>query len=240
MLAGAAVHSEGVRAPAVVGDPVAWTEGADGAPLEAPAFAQAHPGVVAQIGAHLRARAGEGRLSVVELFAGAGTFTGLLAPGNLTYTAVEESRASCEAARRNLQRRGLGHVKVVEADAGAWKIPPKTSLVVLDPPRTGARAVVEALGAAGVGEILYVSCDPATLARDLALLAPRYEVRSLHGFDLFPQTSHLEVVAHLKRQLRGHSPLPPPYPGDPDAPALSRGGAGGAGHDGAGRGLRRS
>jgi 23S rRNA (uracil1939-C5)-methyltransferase len=184
----------------VVGDPTAWTEGADGEPLEAPAFAQAHPGVAAQIGEHLRGLAGQGRPSVVELFAGAGTFTVLLAPGNPSYVAVEESQASCEAARRNLERRGLGHARVQQADASAWKIPPRTSLVILDPPRTGARAVMEALASSSVAEVLYVSCDPATLARDLSILADnRYEVCSLHGYDLFPQTSHLEVVAHLRR-----------------------------------------
>ncbi len=199
-LAGASVWSEGARSPAVVGDPTAWTEGADGEPLEAPAFAQAHPGVAAQIGEHLRGLAGQGRPSVVELFAGAGTFTVLLAPGNPSYVAVEESQASCEAARRNLERRGLGHARVQQADASAWKIPPRTSLVILDPPRTGARAVMEALASSSVAEVLYVSCDPATLARDLSILADnRYEVCSLHGYDLFPQTSHLEVVAHLRR-----------------------------------------
>jgi 23S rRNA (uracil1939-C5)-methyltransferase len=199
-LAGASVLSEGARSPAVVGDPTAWTEGADGEPLEAPAFAQAHPGVAAQIGEHLRRLTGRGRPSVVELFAGAGTFTALLAPGNPSYVAVEESQASCEAARRNLERRGLSHARVQQADASTWKIPPKTSLVILDPPRTGARPVAEGLASSSVAEVLYVSCDPATLARDLSILTEsRYEVRSLHGFDLFPQTSHLEVVAHLKR-----------------------------------------
>jgi 23S rRNA (uracil1939-C5)-methyltransferase len=191
-LAGALVWSEGARSPAVVGDPTAWTEGADGEPLEVPAFAQAHPGVAAQIVEHLRRLVGQGRPSVVELFAGAGTFTVILAPGNPSYVAVEESQGSCEAARRNLERRGLDHVRVQQADASTWKIPPKTSLVILDPPRTGARAVAETLASSSVGEVLYVSCDPATLARDLSILT---ESR----YDLFPQTSHLEVVAHLRR-----------------------------------------
>ncbi|MCS6901236.1 MAG: hypothetical protein RMJ98_16650 [Myxococcales bacterium] len=199
-LAGASVLSEGARSPAVVGDPTAWTEGADGAPLEAPAFAQAHPEVAAQMGKHLRRLVGQGRPSVVELFAGAGTFTVMLAQGNLVYTAVDESRASCKAARRNLARRGLGHVRVQEANGMTWKIPSRTSLVLLDPPRSGARPVAEALANSSVAEILYISCDLATLARDLSILvAGRYNVLSLHGFDLFPQTSHLEVIAHLRR-----------------------------------------
>lgn len=199
-LAGATILSDGAKHPATIGAPVAWTEGADGAQLEAPAFAQAHPGVAAQIGAHLRAVVGQGRPSVVELFAGAGTFTVALAPGNPLYTAVEESASSCQAARRNLKHRGLEHVNVVSGDAETWEIPPKTSIVVLDPPRTGARKAAIALGASRVREVAYVSCDPVTLSRDLrALISGGFRVRSLHGFDLFPHTSHLEVVAHLER-----------------------------------------
>ncbi|MCU0658652.1 MAG: class I SAM-dependent RNA methyltransferase [Polyangiaceae bacterium] len=199
-IAGASVRSEGARAPAVVGDPTAWSRGADGAPLETPDFAQAHPGVVEQIGAHLRRLVGTARGSVVELFAGAGTFTVALAPGNPRYTAEESSPASCGAARRNLAGRGLSWVKVVEARAEEWAVPPRTELVLLDPPRGGARQTCEALASSQVQELLYVSCDPVTLSRDLGvLIGAGWRVRSLHGFDLFPQTSHLEVVAHLAR-----------------------------------------
>jgi 23S rRNA (uracil1939-C5)-methyltransferase len=199
-IAGASVRSEGARAPAVVGDPTVWSRGADGVPLETPDFAQAHPGVVEQIGAHLRRIVGVERGSVVELFAGAGTFTVALAPGNPRYTAVESSPVSCRAARRNLAERGLSWVKVVEARAEDWAVPPRTELVLLDPPRGGARQTCAALASSQVQEVLYVSCDPATLSRDLGVLVGAgWQVRSLHGFDLFPQTSHLEVVAHLAR-----------------------------------------
>jgi 23S rRNA (uracil1939-C5)-methyltransferase len=70
-------------------------------------------------------------------------------------------------------------------------------LVVLNPPRAGLDvAVCDALNAHASGRLIYVSCDPATLARDIARLAA-WEVRSLRCFDLFPQTSHVETVLEL-------------------------------------------
>lgn len=74
-------------------------------------------------------------------------------------------------------------------------------LVVLDPPREGAkRAVVDAVVARDPRRIAYVACDPAALARDLALLAGHgYELRGLRAFDLFPMTHHVECVALLEK-----------------------------------------
>lgn len=199
-LAGASVQVEGARQAAVVGDPTAWVAGPDGLPLEVAGFAQANEAVTLAMATRVCDLVGEGRPSIVELYAGAGTFTVMLAAKNTTYSAVESERSSCEAARRNLARRGLSWVKVIEADASAWAIPPRTSLVVLDPPRTGAREACSALAASRVDEVIYVSCDPSTLSRDLVTLTGAgFAVRSLDAFDMFPQTSHTEVVAHLKR-----------------------------------------
>ena len=74
-------------------------------------------------------------------------------------------------------------------------------MLMLDPPRVGLqRHGAEALAALGARRIVYVSCDPATLARDLkALTVEGYELHSLRGFDLFPQTSHVEALAVLER-----------------------------------------
>jgi 23S rRNA (uracil1939-C5)-methyltransferase len=74
-------------------------------------------------------------------------------------------------------------------------------LVVLDPPRTGAgKAVIRSLVELGARRIRYVSCDPATLARDLApLLAAGYRIEEAHLFDLFPETFHIESVMLLAR-----------------------------------------
>jgi len=77
----------------------------------------------------------------------------------------------------------------------------RPDLVVLDPPRTGAgKHVVRALLELGVPRIRYVSCDPATLARDIVpLVAAGYHVEETHLFDLFPETFHIESVLLLAR-----------------------------------------
>ncbi|HKJ92533.1 MAG TPA: hypothetical protein VJ957_05150, partial [Longimicrobiales bacterium] len=72
-------------------------------------------------------------------------------------------------------------------------------LVILNPPRTGVhRTVPEILLSEPPARLLYVSCDPATLARDLKRLSPGYRVVGVHCYDLFPQTSHVETVVELE------------------------------------------
>jgi 23S rRNA (uracil1939-C5)-methyltransferase len=73
-------------------------------------------------------------------------------------------------------------------------------LVVLNPPRSGVdETVTEALRAEGPPRLIYVSCDPATLARDIGRLSSSYEVVNVRAYDLFPQTAHVEVVVVLER-----------------------------------------
>jgi 23S rRNA (uracil1939-C5)-methyltransferase len=83
-------------------------------------------------------------------------------------------------------------------DVMAWELP--SDLVVLNPPRRGVgKAVVQALLKDRPARIVYVSCDPATLARDLKALSSRFEVTAIRGFDMFPQTAHVETVVTLDR-----------------------------------------
>jgi 23S rRNA (uracil1939-C5)-methyltransferase len=188
-----------VRRPATFGDPTPWMTGADGAPLElAPGgFSQPHAEINAALGRRVGALAA-GAKRVVELYAGAGNLTVMLAPGRESVRAVESDEAACEAARRNLRARSL-EGKITCADASTFDIP-TADLVVLDPPRTGAREVVERLVAHPVARVVYVSCDRATLARDLALLDARYAVKSVDVFEMFPHTSHAETVVALERR----------------------------------------
>jgi 23S rRNA (uracil1939-C5)-methyltransferase len=137
--------------------------------------------------------------SVLELYAGAGNFTVLLARAFTRVLAVESNAAACEAARANLASRGLT-AKVTCADADELPIPPRTDVVVLDPPRRGARKVCEALAASSARAIVYVSCDAPTLGRDLASLEPRFDLVALESFAMFPGTSHSETIAHLRRK----------------------------------------
>ena len=222
-LAGARVTAGETRIPAKIGDPAPWILGGDGAPLQLAAggFGQASDAGNAALAARVAELAriacttrGEPReLRVLELYAGAGNFTVLLAPlASTKVTAVESEREACEAARANLAARELGsRAKVVEADASAYALPPQTHLVVLDPPRTGAREACARIAASSVKHVLYVSCDTQTLARDLALLASSqtpapFVPRAVEAFELFPQTSHAEAIVHLERAGRGERP----------------------------------
>ncbi len=205
--AGARVFSGNVSRPAILGDPTPWMRGADGEPLRlAPGgFAQASESANQAIGRRLAAVFGElapkdgTPLRVVELYAGAGNFTAVLARLSPQLSAVESSREACDAARANLEARGL-RARVVEADAESYAWSPSTNLLVLDPPRSGARAVAQRLAERPVRYVLYVSCDPATLGRDLALLENAYALASVETFEMFPQTSHVETLVRLERR----------------------------------------
>jgi 23S rRNA (uracil1939-C5)-methyltransferase len=111
------------------------------------------------------------------------------------------------AARANVASRTLS-ARVVEADANAYPIPKSAKLVVLDPPREGARAVATALAARAakqrVPAIVYVSCDPPTLARDVRTLTDAgYVIQAAETFEMFPQTSHVETVVVLAHPRTG-------------------------------------
>ena len=93
--------------------------------------------------------------------------------------------------------------KLVVADADAFPIPRKTEVVVLDPPRGGARGAIAAIAGARVRQVVYVSCEPSALARDARELgAAGYRLTALDTVELFPQTSHVEVGAVFLLQER--------------------------------------
>ena len=142
VLAGARATLENARRPAVIGDPTPWMRGADGAPLQlAPGgFGQASEAMNAALAAHVADRVGALEAdAAVELYAGAGNLSVILAPRVRALVAVESSREACDAARANLRARGLD-ARVVEADAETYAWSPRTRLVVLDPPRGGRPA----------------------------------------------------------------------------------------------------
>jgi 23S rRNA (uracil1939-C5)-methyltransferase len=208
--AGARVTIGDAARPATVGDPTPWMTGADGAPLRLTpgGFAQASEHANATLVRHVADLARERRVDrTVELYAGSGNFSVLLAREVGHLVLVESSREACETARANLAVRGLA-ARVVEADAAtfAWSDP--TRLLVMDPPRTGARALAERLVSSRVRHVVYVSCDAQTLGRDLKILAGAYAARSVATFEMFPQTSHVEIVVALERRTP-REPRPP-------------------------------
>jgi 23S rRNA (uracil1939-C5)-methyltransferase len=136
--------------------------------------------------------------TALDLYAGGGLFSLPLAAQFQSVVAVESSPASFRDLRRNLPP----HAKAVRSTAEAYlqnarKLHPE--LIVVDPPRTGLGAkAARLLGECRAPRVSYVSCDPATLARDLTtLIAAGYRVEEAHLLDLFPQTYHLETVLHL-------------------------------------------
>jgi len=142
---------------------------------------------------------------VLELFCGNGNFTLPLGERAREVVAVEESSISLKLLRRALEQAGLGNVLVQAGQAAsvahdmAWK-GERFDLALLDPPRVGAKELLEDLTRLCPRSIAYVSCDPATLARDLkTLLAHGYRLEQATVFDQFPQTYHLEALALLVR-----------------------------------------
>jgi tRNA/tmRNA/rRNA uracil-C5-methylase (TrmA/RlmC/RlmD family) len=181
--------------------------------VSAGGFWQVHPGaadaLAAAVLAALAPRTGD---SVLDLYCGAGLFAGVLAEAvgeDGTVVGVESDPAAVRDARHNLAATGSHRARVHRGDVAAVLRRgglPSTRLVVADPPRTGlAREVIEYLdpdsgASSGAERFAYVSCDPATLARDIALLATRgWALADLRAFDAFPMTHHVECVATLIR-----------------------------------------
>ena len=144
-----------------------------------------------------------GRSRILDLYSGVGLFALPLAARDGCETlAVEQSALAAEDARVSARRAGLDRLSVSAANVeqALRELPAREGeRIVLDPPRTGAgRGVVEAIAARRPAAIVYVSCDPPTLGRDLALFAALgYRPDAVHLFDLFPKTFHMETVVRL-------------------------------------------
>ena len=146
----------------------------------------------------------DGGGTALDLYSGVGLFTLPLARRFQRVVAVEGNPASAEYARRNLSDATLPNARVETSAVADWLARHAEELgradfVLLDPPRAGADPeALRAIIALKPAHISYVSCDPATLARDLRLLLDAgYRLDSLRAFDMFPQTHHVETVAHL-------------------------------------------
>jgi 23S rRNA (uracil1939-C5)-methyltransferase len=140
-----------------------------------------------------------------DLFAGVGLFSRVLARHFTQVIAVEANPTATADNRAALTKLSPAH-QAIEATTldflrRAVLDRDRPDLVVLDPPRAGAGLeACDLLTRIAPPTIIYVSCDPTTLARDLAALQPHYTLDQLHLLDLFPQTSHLETIAILHRR----------------------------------------
>ena len=150
---------------------------------------------------------GRENLSILELYSGVGLFSRFLAPHAKSLTAIESSPSACFDFAGNLD--AFENISLYEGAVESLlpeileQIKP-IDLVVLDPPRSGLHAKArQALIDLNPREIIYISCDPSTLARDLKqLCAAGYSLHSVRAFDIFPQTAHVETMTVLRRTQR--------------------------------------
>jgi 23S rRNA (uracil1939-C5)-methyltransferase len=143
-------------------------------------------------------------VTALDLYCGAGLFTLQLSRSFESVLGVEAHAGAVAYARRNLTGANAANAVIECSMVGEWLREHEAALagvdfILLDPPRTGAEeGVVECMLALRPRHIAYVSCDPATLARDLrGLMSGGYSLDSIAAFDMFPQTHHVETVVHL-------------------------------------------
>jgi 23S rRNA (uracil1939-C5)-methyltransferase len=146
-----------------------------------------------------------GREKVLDLFCGSGNLTLPLAQRAREVWGIDHDPQAIEHAAENARRNELGNCRFIAAGAKegimmALKEARRADVVVLDPPRAGAaRAVLDSLASIRPSKILYVSCEPPTLMRDLGRLGELgYGLERFQALDMFPQTYHIEVVAECR------------------------------------------
>lgn len=178
--------------------------------VAADGFWQVHPGapetLVATVLGMLDPKPGE---RAIDLYAGVGLFSAFLAEAvgeTGSVLSIESDRRASDHAKANLRDLRQAKVRPGRVDRVLTDLDTFADIVVLDPPREGARKqVVEAVVDLAPRAVAYVACDPAALARDLAYFAERgYNLTDLRSFDLFPMTHHVECVALLEAQPRGN------------------------------------
>lgn len=165
-------------------------------------FFQVNTGQAERLFAYASSQA-RGAKNILELYSGTGSLTCYLASNAERVTSVEDWRGAVRMAVRNLESNGFGNVEALcgRSEEVIGELREKYDAVVMDPPRDGcARGVLDAISRFGVRKVVYVSCNPATLARDCRILSGNgYRLESLKAFDMFPQTAHVESVAVLKK-----------------------------------------
>ena len=146
-----------------------------------------------------------GTQNVVDAYCGIGTMTLMLAKAAKEVIGIEVVPSAVSDAEKNAERNGINNVRFIQGLAED-ELPKllekeKIDLLVLDPPRKGCdRKLIDAVSESSIPRIIYVSCDPATLARDLSLLAQSgYAIWEIQGYDMFPQTGHVETVVLMSR-----------------------------------------
>jgi 23S rRNA (uracil1939-C5)-methyltransferase len=144
-----------------------------------------------------------GKESVVDLYCGIGTVSAFLAPGATRIVGFDSSESAIADAMRNCKLNGLDNCEFSCEDVKLLSCHgmSKPDVLITDPPRTGMhKEVVRHILGLLPDRIIYISCNPTTMARDIALLKEYYELKVVQPIDLFPNTYHIETVARLEKR----------------------------------------
>jgi len=152
----------------------------------------------------------KGTESVLDLYSGTGTIPIFLANRVRTVAGLEIGEAAVADARRNCEENGVENCRFLCGDIrqtlGA--VEERPDVTIIDPPRSGMhKDVLDQVLALAPERIVYISCNPATLARDLGRMVGGYEVLEVQPLDMFPHTHHIETVARLRRRNKGPVPM---------------------------------
>ena len=175
--------------------------------VSAASFLQVNPVqtecLYAQVEAFLPEKDG---FEAIDVYCGTGTISMILSKRAKHVTGIENIKPAVEDAAHNAERNGAGNADFICADA-AEALPEliekgtRPDVIVIDPPRKGCdKAVLNAITGSAVQRVIYVSCDPATLARDVRILVDcGYSIQKVQPIDMFPQTAHVETVVLLSK-----------------------------------------
>ncbi|MDD2544642.1 MAG: 23S rRNA (uracil(1939)-C(5))-methyltransferase RlmD [Candidatus Cloacimonetes bacterium] len=169
-------------------------------------FWQVNSGTMENILATMRAKLKKGA-RVIDAYCGIGAIGLGLSDSIAELLGIEEVSEAVQDARNNAQMNGVDHARFLhgrtEQILGTVLKDFSADCIILDPPRSGVQeSALWAIRAANIPEILYLSCSPMSLARDLKVLLSddKYNLESISSFDMFPNTWHIECLAHLKLQ----------------------------------------
>jgi 23S rRNA (uracil1939-C5)-methyltransferase len=201
-IAGISIREGQISQAATIGEPAEQFPAWDGGVLHIPpeGFSQANPSVTNLMVEQVRLLASPEDRRVLELYSGAGTFSIALAKGAQVFGSWESNQQAVVYAKRNLQERGLVHRYVKHGTVETSELSGTWDVVVLDPPRAGAKSILANIRKTKAKRVIYISCNPATLVRDAeTLVSLGFSATHLHGYDMFPQTHHVECVMVFDR-----------------------------------------
>lgn len=146
----------------------------------------------------------EGTTKIYDLYSGIGSIGIAISDETIEVIGVEKNHQAVQDAKLNVKQNGLTKAKYLQASAEKWiqkESLDKTATIIIDPPRKGVdKTLLETLVKSDVQNLIYTSCDPATLARDLAYLTKEgYQIKAIQPVDMFPQTAHVECVVLMSR-----------------------------------------